>query len=65
MIQKMQNEYFERRKQAEREKRLEQLANEKRMVELEVGIKRMVYEGAKERVKGLNSEQLMMRVTLA
>jgi hypothetical protein len=34
------------------------------MVELEVGIKRMVFEGAKERVKGMNSEQLMMRVTL-
>lgn len=49
----------------EREKRLEQLQNEKRMIELEVGMKRMVFEGAKEKVKGMNSEQLMMRVTHA
>ena len=46
----------------EREKRLEELKNEKRMIELEVGMKKMVFEGVKEKVKGMNSEQLMMRV---
>ena len=46
----------------ERQKRLEELNNEKRMIELEVGMKKMVFEGVKEKVKGVNSEQLMMRV---
>lgn len=41
---------------------MEQLQNEKKMIELEAGIKRMVFEGAKQKVKGMNSEQLMMRV---
>ena len=61
---KMQEEYLNRRKQVEREKRMEQIANEKRMIQLEVGMKRMVYEGVKEKVKGMNSEQLMMRVSI-
>ena len=43
---------------------MEQLRNEKRMIELEVGMKRMVFEGVKEKVKGANSEQLMMRAML-
>lgn len=33
------------------------------MIELEVAIKRTVFESTKEKVKGMNSEQLMMRVT--
>ena len=43
---------------------MEQIRNEKRMIELEVGMKRMVFEGVKEKVKGVNSEQLMMRALL-
>lgn len=62
---KMQEEYMNRRKQMEREKRMQQLKNEKRMIELEVGMKRMVFEGVKEKVKGMNSQQLMMRVFLS
>ena len=43
----------------EREKQLERIKNEKRVLELEVAMKRAVFEGVKTKVKGMNSEQLM------
>lgn len=35
------------------------IQNEKRVLELEVAMKRVVLEGVKQKVRGMNSEQLM------
>jgi hypothetical protein len=61
----LEKEYSERKKQAERERQLEKVRNEKRIIELEAAMKKVVFEGIKEKVKGMNSEQLMMRGYLA
>jgi hypothetical protein len=39
----------------EREKELDRIKNEKRVLELEVAMKRNVFEGIKQKVKGMNS----------
>ncbi len=48
----------------EREKQLQKIRNQKRMIELEVGMKRIVLTGVQEKVKGINSDQLMARAML-
>jgi hypothetical protein len=40
---------------------LERVKNEKKVIELEAAMKRVVFEGIKQKVKGMNSDQLMMR----
>lgn len=57
----MENQYNDRKKQIEREKQLEKVKNEKKVIELEAAMKRVVFEGIKQKVKGMNSDQLMMR----
>jgi hypothetical protein len=61
----MEKEYNARKQQMEREKQLERVKNEKRVIELEAAMKRVVFEGIKERIKGMNSDQLMMRGFIA
>lgn len=63
--QEMEKEYNARKQQMEREKQLERVKNEKRVIELEAAMKRVVFEGIKERIKGMNSDQLMMRGFIA
>jgi hypothetical protein len=55
----LEKEYVERKKQMERERELARVTNEKRVLELEVAMKRAVFEGVKQKVRGMNSDQLM------